>query len=286
MGGAAYGFKMAGHQVIGSVEFDPSNPNFSKACDRQHSLNFQDSKFYLDTIQNVAPHLRECDILQASPPCTTASIANPNQGETALDIELAKSVIQAIATTNCSHFMLENVSGYIKYESFRLILKHLYQFFPLVEFSVIDMADYGIPQSRKRLILLASKSGWSLPNSTKKMGWSEAIAGLSLEPATLLPKQKGMIGLVNRSGNAIARLPHQPCWTLTRSHFVDGKGQHRKQIINVVDDKGVWNLPMRAIARLGGFPDSFRLDEKYGGEGIGYSVPPRFVKLLASELNI
>lgn len=303
VGGVGCGMQMAGVRVIASVELDIENRAYSEDCQAMHEVNFPDGDFYLNQVGEVADLLPGCDILQASTVCKHFSAAASINGgiqETLQDTALAKDTTRAIVRCNAPHFFLEQVPGYQDTRSLEAIAKCLDKEGYKMVSDVVDMADYGIPQNRKRFFLLATRSGinWGFPAPAKRqIGWREAIAGIALEPSTLTQKQqlalikslddtydlyKGV--LIQRIGmNTTIRRHNEPCWTLTRSSFTDGKGAARGTSINVVNVDGVWKLPIRAIARLGGFPDHFQFG-RHGGQGIGYSVPPRFVKQLLQPI--
>lgn len=300
IGGVDCGFKMVGFNPIASVEFDEDNAEYSKDCERSHHQNFPNAKFYLEPVQKMAGRLPKCDILQASPVCAHYSAAaNLGQGmrEEKEDLEMAEAVTQVLRDCSSSYFMLEQVPGYLDSQSFELIAQSLEGGGYRYDYKILDLADYGIPQSRKRLILLAGRDRvWRFPEEQRRVGWKEAIAGIELEPCTLTRRQQSNLIaqvadydlsqgiLVQRIGlNIVVRQHNEPCFTITRSMFVDDKKASRSKVATVVNSQGVWNLPIRAIARLCGFPDWFHLG-KYAGQGLGYAVPPKFVKLLCSSL--
>lgn len=102
--------------------------------------------------------LSYCDHEHASPSCKTASQANTKGGETKTDLAVADAMCRAIkahAARGGKTWSLENVWGYRNYESFQRILAALTANGFIYEFSHINMADYGVPQTRKRLILRA-----------------------------------------------------------------------------------------------------------------------------------
>lgn len=94
--------------------------------------------------------------LHASPPCTTASVANVNGGETDLDQELAAATIHALRALRPRRFSLENVSRYRDYTAFHTILRALADGGYAAAWWTLNAASYGVPQSRLRLILVAS----------------------------------------------------------------------------------------------------------------------------------
>lgn len=301
MGGVDAGFKMAGFNPIASVEFDEDNQEYSKDCERSHSQNFSEAKFYLEPVQKIAGKLPKCDILQASPVCKHFSAAANMVGglreEQAEDLEMAHSVIQALHDCSPRYFMLEQVPAYADSRSFEVVTQALEINGYCYDYKILDMADYGVPQNRKRLILLAGRDRvWEFPREQRRVGWKEAIAGIQLKPCTLTRRQQLHLieqvedydlsqgVLVQRIGmNIVVRRHDEPCFTITRSMFVDEKKASRSKVATVINSQGAWNLPLRAIARLCGFPDWFHLG-KYAGQGLGYAVPPKFIKLLCSSL--
>ncbi len=307
IGGVSCGMRMAGIEVAASVEFDIENQAYSATCQEISNANFPDADFYLNPVGEVADLLPGCDILQASPVCASFSALSAfrNNGviqETLADTQMATDTVKAIIRCDAPYFCLEQVVGYQKTRSLDIIVKALNQGNYTISTAILDAADYGVAQNRKRLFLLASKQGkWEFPLPAKRqVGWKEAIAGIELIPSATLTKEqraalvrsldssydlsKGV--LIQRTGiNICVRRHNEPCWTLTRSSFTDGKNAARKEIINVVNDRGIWSLPIRAIARLCSFPDSYQLPGRHVGQGLGYCVPPKLVKQLLLPIS-
>lgn len=97
------------------------------------------------------------DLLHASPPCPNFSIAKVGASETKLDIALAQKVCNFICIIKPRYFTLENVYGYRKSESYKLIRQTLKELSYGVGAWHLNAADYGVPQTRKRLILIARR---------------------------------------------------------------------------------------------------------------------------------
>jgi DNA (cytosine-5)-methyltransferase 1 len=90
-------------------------------------------------------------------------------------------------------FTLENVPRYQNSQSFSIILDALEQEGYSVNYSVVSMDKFGLPQARRRLVLIANKGFHvALPLGTAPCGWYKAIAHLipTMPDSHLLPKQQ------------------------------------------------------------------------------------------------
>lgn len=121
------------------------------------------------------------DLLHASPPCPNFSQAKTGSAETREDIELAQATVRFIETLLPRWFTLENVPMYRFSESWRLILDALNWcgYWTNVQ-NHLNAADFGVPQTRKRMIVRAVRGGWlpPLPQPVPWVGWYQAIEDL------------------------------------------------------------------------------------------------------------
>jgi DNA (cytosine-5)-methyltransferase 1 len=308
-GGVECGLVQAGIRPVVSVEFDPGNPELSKAIASNNHLNFKPygGKVIRETVQSLAenffPDFPLCpDYLHASPMCSHFSQASDGT-EQKEDIEAAIAVAQSLSILQPGCFTLENVPAYQDSESWYLIETALKGEEYQVTSAILDAADHGVPQSRKRFIVKAMKDRLpGLPPKQKRIGWYEALADIipSLPPSELLPVQQRALDeklslkpglealLIERSGfrdNPQLREPPEPCWTIKKSIFHDHKGANRNRFIDVWLSSGeVRALSVEAIARLQGFPSWYYLPDKVSVAGsiLGYSVPPPLITALVS----
>ncbi|MGF1981077.1 MAG: DNA cytosine methyltransferase [Nostoc sp. CmiSLP01] len=193
-------------------------------------------------------------------------------------------------------FTLENVPRYQNSQSFAIILDALESLGYRVSYSIVNMADYGLPQARRRLVLLACQDlAISLPSTSGRVGWYGAIAHLipTMPDSHLLPKQQQAVErflavnepaplLIERVGgrNGPKLKPgNLPANTVVRSHFTDHKGCNRNKFADIwFPDGTVKSLSIQAAAILQGFPSWYELPKEAATAGsiIGYSVPPSF----------
>jgi len=134
---------------------------------------------------------QNCEFLLATPPCQGMSVAGKMKEDDPRN-SLIKYVIEFIKQLQPINIIIENVPGILKtYVSVNgvktLVIDYINnELKPLNYFinpTLVDTADYGTPQSRKRAIFLISKvSQWKLPNKENKITVKEAIEYLpSLE---------------------------------------------------------------------------------------------------------
>ncbi len=182
IGGIDLGAIAAGFEPCEAVEFDPQLAELHKA-------NIG-GKMYVKNILDCDPFkFEKPNLLHASTVCKSYSQANPTKGEKQLDIDCALKVCEFLKVLQPKHFTLENVPAYRhtrkwnpkakKWEitAFGHIVNTLYSLGYWLDYQVLNAADFGVPQSRRRLILIAVKDGFipSLPLPEKHIGWYEAI---------------------------------------------------------------------------------------------------------------
>lgn len=137
------------------------------------------------------------DFLLASPPCQGLSVAGKNRNLESMSKDernyLIYKVIEAIHIKEPTYVLIENVPTLLKllllYNGNLLTVQDiLFNEFSdkyNIEAEIVDAADLGVPQTRKRAIIKLFKKGtkWSWPTTTeKKITVREAIGHLpSLE---------------------------------------------------------------------------------------------------------
>jgi DNA (cytosine-5)-methyltransferase 1 len=295
-GGIECGMLMSGIRPVISVEFDPTNPKLSQQMAACHEANFN-NLLVRRTVQDVASlgfpgFPRNPDFLHASPVCSNFSDANRAvKGETELDITAAEAVVSAIKQLAPVNFTLEQVVGYQSSRSYQLILNAL-DGYNVVE-EIVNFADFGLPQNRKRLIVRASRKKELAPliPQFSKTTWYEAVQDLIdlLPNDKLADFQKPFLGeveapvLIERhlqryGGNGTqcrSSKFDERSFTLTKTKLQRGKWGNIALPDGTIKDAGVL-----VAARLQSFPDWYQFNgtnKSTAGAIIGYSVAPLFV---------
>lgn len=305
-GGADIGAMQAGLNPIWGVENDPYITNASELnllkLNIDHILAYLDVK---DTNFGMAEHP---NWLHASPPCVNASRAK-NGIETGVDIDLADAICRTIDVLNPDYFSLENVMNYAQFKSFMFIKNTLQKNGYYIAYTYLDCSDYGVPQSRKRLFLVASKHHGKASKlydlyrqKSIKPNWYDAIKDLisELKLSTITEWQRsailnkfpkstvtklGTFDLPNlaiqRSGarkkdgipNNTIRMANQPMFTVKA---MSGNVRPNVNQVTLVIDGQPYEASPKCLARWQTFPDWYQLpeDKKLAVKGIGNAVPP------------
>jgi DNA (cytosine-5)-methyltransferase 1 len=148
-----------------------------------------DKEIYNKTLQKAIAY--NCEFLLATPPCQGMSVAGKMLKDDPRN-SLIKVVVEFIKDLQPKYILIENVQGMLKTNISHsgkevkiptYIDNELRKFGYNINYSVVDSAYYGTPQTRKRAIFLISKEKkWEFPPTKNTITVKEAIGHLpSLE---------------------------------------------------------------------------------------------------------
>lgn len=129
-----------------------------KAAIRTYNANFGEHGIVANIEEWIAENtIPKADIVIGGPPCQGFSLLNKNR-EGDHRRALWEPYMDIIEQSSASVFVMENVPGLLSSEEFQDIRNRAEGMgFFLLNPSVLNMADYGVPQTRKRAIAIGIK---------------------------------------------------------------------------------------------------------------------------------
>lgn len=172
-GGLDLGFTLSGHRIVWANDIDPDSTN-------TYLLNIG-KEIVCGNIDKIdTSRVPNFDILIGGFPCQGFSRANIHRVEKDKRNSLYIQVVRILRDRRPKFFLLENVKGIISLNSgkdFNEIKSALEESGYDIQYKVLNAADYGVPQSRVRVIIvgirsdLAEKYKYDYPNPThSKLG--------------------------------------------------------------------------------------------------------------------
>src|SRR5699024_4349696 len=161
-GGMTKGFENIGFEQILSIEYD------SKIAET-YKYNFPTHKLVVDDIANITNNdilnlvdNKKIDVIVGGPPCQGFSLAG-KFGRTFIDDprnQLFKEYLRFVETLQPKIFIIENVARLVSHnkgKTIKEIESAIKDLGYLVQYKILQTADYGIPQKRQRVIIVGSK---------------------------------------------------------------------------------------------------------------------------------
>ncbi|OPY73257.1 MAG: putative BsuMI modification methylase subunit YdiO [Syntrophorhabdus sp. PtaU1.Bin002] len=313
-GGLTVGLKKAGFRILGAVDVDPLSVKTYKA-------NHPDVKLWEKDIRELDPQelldtlgLKKggLDLLAGCPPCQGFSKMRTLNGSVRVDDprnDLLREFQRFAEALRPRAVMMENVPGLADDDRFDAFRRKLKKFGYQGDHRILNAADYGVPQRRRRLIYLAG-IGMDIPfadKNGKQTTVKEAIgalpkAGNSGDPVHDMPENRTpkvleIIRLIPKDGGSRRDLPeeyqlqcHKRC-----SGFKDVYGRMAWNDVAPTITSGCFNpskgrflhpeenraITMREAAMLQAFPRWYKfptIDNKSAvASMIGNALPPPFI---------
>ncbi|MGH8021835.1 MAG: DNA cytosine methyltransferase [Opitutaceae bacterium] len=154
-GGSSWGAREAGVQIVAAFDLWP-------LAGEIHDANFPEAEFIPGRLEDhdvdaLAKRLGRIDLILASPECTNHSPAKGNKPRCEESKDTAFQVVRFAATFAPRWVVIENVVNmrkWSRYAEFKAALEKLG--YNLCE-QILNSAHFGVPQSRRRLFLVADK---------------------------------------------------------------------------------------------------------------------------------
>jgi DNA (cytosine-5)-methyltransferase 1 len=315
-GGLDLGFTRAGFTLLYANDNDPS---IWETFERNHKISV-DKHSLLDIRSEKIP---SADGIIGGPPCQSWSLAGEMRGIKDERGQLFYEYARVLKDKRPNFFLAENVPGIVSsthIQAFKAILAKLSSLGYNVVYKVVDARDYGVPQERRRVIIVGYKESLGIrfmfppPTHTKSGGLNfegmktkkwvtlrEAIGDLP-EPVSAIdknrtngnlaiPNHEYMIGgfsTIYMSRNRRRRWDEQ-------SYTIQAGGRHASlhpsstEMVKIGEDKWAFKsanpiyrrLSVRECARIQTFPDDFVF--YYQNVAYGYKMVGNAVPVRLAE---
>lgn len=313
-GGLDLGFEKAGFKVIWANEYDRQ---IWETYERNHPHTVLDKRSIADIPSDEVP---DCDGIIGGPPCQSWSEAGAKRGIADKRGQLFFEFIRILADKQPKFFLAENVSGMLV-PAHRAALANIKQMFTEIgyelAFELLNVADYGVPQDRKRVFFVGYRKDlgikFQFPEPTtlkEKVTLKNAISDLK---DSVIPAKEG-----NFSHGAECKIPNHEYMTggfsslfMSRnrvrswdevSFTIQAGGRHapihpnapkmefiEQNVRKFAEGKeGLYRrLSVRECARIQTFPDDFVFHYKSVAAGykmIGNAVPVKMAEILGKNI--
>ena len=328
LGGLSLGLRQARFRVAAALDVAP-------LAIESYRMNFPRVPLVLADIRDVrgADLLRtaglapgELDLLAGCPPCQGFSALRTKWRQSAVEDDRNDLILEFLRLVRESRprlVLMENVPGLARDALFSRFVEGLRELEYGVDSDVLDSADYGEPQRRRRLVLVAAQGtqpqivqGASESRSVRDaIGTLTERAGRSGDPLHDHGERRAeairaIIEAIPKDGGSRADLDEEDQLECHRKAAVRGDGWGRDCYGRMAWDKpaptitgGCVNpgkgrflhpeenraITLREALMLQGFPKNYRLSLSRGkyaaAELAGNAIPPAFVKAQARVLR-
>lgn len=321
-GGLSVGLREAGFDVRVAVEVDPTSAS-------TYALNHPGTTLIRRDIRQVTgPELLaaaglargDLTLLTGCPPCQGFSTLRTKRRGSAIDPrnDLVFEILRLVRSTRPLAVVVENVPGLADDARFSAFQAGLHSCGYTCSADVVDASSFGVPQRRKRLVLVALK-GKSVPDTlfrytSETVTVRQAIGGLPAAGASgdplhdlpelrsrtvrdrieAIPKDGGSYRDVNarfwcdchRRSNGYSDVYGRMAWDAVAPTITSGcHNPSRGRFIHPDQNRAI---TLREAALLQSFPATYEFDLSRGKEHaawqIGNAFPPRLIRPIADAL--
>lgn len=321
-GGLTLGLKQAGFTVVGAVDSDPLSVETYKA--NHPDVHVWEKDILTLNVATVKKKLNlkkgTLDLLAGCPPCQGFSSMRTLNGFREVDDprnDLVFEFLRFVKELTPKAIMMENVPGLAADDRILSFCEELSALGYDYKYKVLNAADYGVPQRRRRMILLAGRFGpidFADPVSERctvrdKIEFLPP-SGDSGDPLHDVPERRSkrimnLIEMVPKDGGSRTDLAeehqlecHKKCngfkdvygrmaWdkvapTITGGCFNPSKGRFLHPEQNRT-------ISLREAALLQGFPPDYYISLRRGKSSaarlIGNALPPEFINHHAKRIR-
>lgn len=311
-GGLSEGFIQAGYNVVAGVDvsddfLDTFDRNHDGALAIQADLSERSPEQFFDE-HPLSP--QDIDVIIGGPPCKGFSIAGHRDPDDERNY-LVGSFIDYVDYVQPDAFVMENVPGIKSMEGGDTLRSILEGFdragYEKTSYEILNAADYGVPQERRRVIFIGRQDGESptYPERTHSPSRQSTLTGeqrqsyVTVEDALLNTEVEGLPNheKTNHSADMVQRISEVDEGDSLYDSYGDSwrrlerdkpsitiKENHNAPFIHPDEDRvGT----VRECAILQSFPDEYVFvgPKSTQLKVVGNAVPPRLANAIAEALS-
>ena len=269
-GGSSHGAAIAGAEVVGGID------SWTVATDT-FADNFPAAIVFNGRVEDYEPQeivkkTGPVDLLLASPECTNHSCARGNRPRLESSRETAFQVVRYARIMKPRWIIVENVARMRGWARYSELLHSLHKEGYAFTEHVLDAADHGVPQKRRRLFVICDREGDPPLRIPKKRGPKRSVASILDGP-----------GIWNRSLLNNGRRAAATLERADRAYATLGKDASFLVVYYGSDGSGGWQpltVPLRTITTL----DRFALCEpSESGPTLRMLQPPELARAMGFD---
>lgn len=295
-GGLDYGIKEAGNNILWANDID-------KNAVETYRHNIGNEIHCADISTVKIQDIPDCDVVIGGFPCQGFSQANLRRTIDDERNQLYKFYYKVIAEKQPLFFIAENVKGILSLGDGEIIKQILTDFESagyIVELHKVNMADYGVPQTRQRVVIIGQNKNKigdkMLFQFPKKLYSKDGLNGLkkwvsireALEKYPDPDSPNNLYNHVYSKYKVVFRnfTAHRETNPNSPSPTILARGNGKGGVCAIPHYNGERRLTIRESAAIQTFPDDFEFFGPMGAcyRQIGNAVPVKFAELLGKEL--
>lgn len=295
-GGLDLGFVLAGHKIVWA------NDLYEDAV-KTYQQNIGEHIVCKDITEVPSSQIPACDIVIGGFPCQGFSVANMKRYEGDIRNTLYLQLLRVIKDKHPKFFVAENVKGILHFAKGRIyeqILQDMRNLGYSVQAKLFNVADYGVPQKRERVIFVGvrndvefayqfpapthSKNGDALLGLRRWVGVGDVLATLpNPDEPNDIPNHTYSRYKLNFNGY----IGHRPIDPTLPAPTVTARGDDKGGVVILPHPNGLRRMTGRELATVQGFPLTFRFEGPLSSvyRQIGNAVPPPFAEAIAKQFN-
>lgn len=260
-GGLDLGFIKAGHQIVWA------NDLYRDAVET-YRRNIGDHIVCEDISKIRTEEIPDADIIIGGFPCQGFSVANTKRHVGDERNELYKQLIRVIKDKRPKFFLAENVKGILsigKGQVFQMILNDFRELGYKVQYRVLNAADFGVPQTRLRVIIVGVRNDidfeYTYPQPTNSKDgsdglprWVSVSEALRDIPDPDLPNDLPNHDYSKYKLNFNGYIGHRPLDPDLPAPTVTARGDDRGGVVILPHPSGQRRMSCRELAAIQSFP--------------------------------